>query len=153
MNPTKNIPVVLVVDDEPSVLEAFETILEGEFTVVTAGSGKEALDKIALEPVNLVFLDLTMPDMDGMQVLRRIREHHDNLPVIMATADNSARRAVEALQMGAFNYITKPFNVEEVMALAQRAMEQERLLREVVYLRSQKEAAKFENIIGSSRKI
>ena len=153
MNPTKNIPVVLVVDDEPSVLEAFETILEGQFTVVTAGSGKEALDKIALEPVNLVFLDITMPDMDGMQVLRRIREHDDNLPVIMATADNSARRAVEALQMGAFNYITKPFNVEEVMALAQRAMEQERLLREVVYLRSQKEAAKFENIIGSSRKI
>jgi DNA-binding NtrC family response regulator len=153
MNNPKNLPVVLVVDDEPSVLETFETILEGKFEVLTARSGKEALDKIAQESINLVFLDIKMPDMDGMQVLRKIKEYDENLSVIMATVTDSARKAVEAMQLGACNYITKPFDVNEVIALAQKAIEQDKLLREVVYLRSQREEIRFENIVGKSKKI
>jgi len=153
MNSPKNLPVVLVVDDEPAVLETFETILEGKFEVLTARSGKEALDKIAKESVNLVFLDILMADMDGMQVLRKLKEYDENLPVIMATATDSARKAVEAILLGACNYITKPFDVDEVIAVAQKAIEQDRLLREVVYLRSQREEIRFENIVGKSKKI
>jgi two-component system response regulator AtoC len=153
MNSPKNLPVVLVVDDEPAVLETFETILEGKFEVLTARSGREALDKIAKESINLVFLDITMPDMDGMQVLRKLKEYDENLSVIMATATDSARKAVEAIQLGACNYITKPFDVNEVIALAQKAIEQDKLLREVVYLRSQREEIRFENIVGKSKKI
>ena len=153
MNNTKNLPVILVVDDESAVLETFETILEEQFKVLKALSGKEALEKIIKESINLVFLDITMPDMDGMQVLRKIKEYDENMPVIMAAATDNARAAVKAMQSGACNYITKPFDAEEVIAVAQKALQQERLLKEVAYLRSQREEIKFENIIGKSRKI
>jgi len=153
MDSKKNLPVVLVVDDEPAVLEAFESILEERFKVLTARGGKEALGIIAKEPIDLVFLDIAMPDMDGMQVLRKIKEYDENLCVIMATATDSARKAVEAMQLGAFNYIAKPFDVEEVMTLALKAVEQEKLLREVVYFRRQREEIGFDNIIGKSKKI
>ncbi|MCX5701615.1 MAG: sigma-54 dependent transcriptional regulator [Candidatus Omnitrophica bacterium] len=153
MNNPKNLPIALVVDDEPAVLETFETILEGRFEVLTARSGKDALDKIAKESINLVFLDIAMPDMDGMQVLRKIKEYDENLPVIMATATDSARKAVEAMQLGASNYITKPFDVDEVITVAEKALEQDKLFREVVYFRSQREETKFENIVGKSKKI
>jgi len=143
MDSKKNLPVVLVVDDEPAVLEAFESILEERFKVLTARGGKEALGIIAKEPVDLVFLDIAMPDMDGMQVLRKIKEYDENLCVIMATATDSARKAVEAIQLGAFNYIAKPFDVEEVMTLALKAVEQEKWLEEIG----------FDNIIGKSKKI
>lgn len=153
MNNPKNLPVVLVVDDEPVVLETFESILEGQFEVITARTGKEALDKITKESINLVFLDIKLPDMDGMQVLRKMKEYDENLSVIMATATDSARKAVEAMQLGACNYITKPFDVDEVIAVAKKAIERDKLLREVVYLRSQREETKFENIVGKSKKI
>jgi len=153
MNKSKNLPVVLVVDDEPRALETFESILEGRFEILTARSGKEALDKVAKESIDLVFLDIKMPDMDGMEVLRRIKERDGNMAVIMATATDSARRAVEAMQLGACDYITKPFDVDEVIAVAQKAIERERLVREVVYLRSQIEEVRFENIVGRGKKI
>lgn len=153
MNNTKNLPVVLVVDDEPAALEAFEAILDGRFEVLTARSGKEALDKIVKEPINLIFLDIKMPDIDGMQVLRKIKEYDGNVPVIMATAVDSTHTAVEAMQLGACDYITKPFDVEEVIAVAQKAIEQDKLRREVTYLRSQREEIGFENIVGKSKKI
>jgi len=153
MNNTKNLPVVLVVDDEPAALETFEAILDGQFEVLTARSGKEALDKIVKEPINLIFLDIKMPDMDGMQVLRKIKEYDGSLSVIMATAVDSTHTAVEAMHLGASDYITKPFDVEEVIAVAQKAIAQERLAKEVIYLRSQREEIGFENIVGKSKKM
>jgi len=153
MNNPKKLPVVLVVDDEPAALETFEAILEGKFEVLTARSGKEALDKVSREQIDLVFLDITMPDIDGMVVLRKIKEYDKNLSVIMATATDSARKAVEAMRSGACDYITKPFDVQEVITVAQKAIEQEKLLKEVAYLRSQREEIKFENIVGKSKKI
>jgi len=153
MNNTKNLPVVLVVDDEPAALEAFEAILDGQFEVLTARSGKEALDKIVKEPINLIFLDIKMPDMDGMQVLRKIKEYDGSLSVIMATAVDSTHTAVEAMRLGACDYITKPFDVEEIIAVARKAIAQERLAKEVIYLRSQREEIGFENIVGKSKKM
>ena len=148
----KNLPVVLVADDEPAVLAAFEAILDGQFRVLTAQSGKEALDIISKELINLVFLDIKMPDMDGLAVLRKIKEYDENLAVIMATATDSARQAVEAMQSGACNYIIKPFEVAEVIATARKAIEQDNLLKEVIYLRSPREEIGFENIVGQSKK-
>ena len=136
---------VLVVDDELIVSQTFEAILDGRFKVLTAGNGKEALDKINKESVNLVFLDIKMSDMDGMEVLRRIKEYDKDLSVIMATATDSARTAVEAMHLGACNYITKPFDVDEVIAIAQKALERQKLLKEVAYFRSQREEIKFDN--------
>lgn len=140
-------------DDEPAVLAAFESILDGQFRVLTARSGKEALDIISKELINLVFLDIKMPDMDGMQVLRKLKEYDKDLSVVMATATDSARKAVEAMQSGACNYIIKPFEVAEVIAVARKAIEEDNLLKEVIYLRSQREEISFENIVGKSKKI
>lgn len=142
-----------MVDDEAAVLAAFEAILDGQFRVLTAGSGKEALDIISKELINLVFLDIKMPDMDGMQLLRKLKEYDKDLSVIMATATDSARKAVEAMQSGACNYIIKPFEVAEVIAVAHKAIERDNLLKEVIYLRSQREEISFENIVGKSKRI
>ncbi len=149
----RNLPVVLAVDDEPAVLASLEAILENEFEVLTGRSGKEALEKINSREVDLVFLDIVMPDMDGMRVLRRIKECDDNLPVIMATASDSCRRAVEAMRAGAADYIVKPFDADEVVTVAKKALERKALVKEVACLRSQRENISFDNIVGKSRKI
>lgn len=149
----KNLPGVLVVDDEPGVLESFEAILDGRYRVLTADSGRQALSRIAQEAVDLVFLDIKMPDMDGMEVLRRIKEYDEGLSVIMATATDSARAAIEAMHLGACNYITKPFDVDAVIAVAQKAIERGNLLREVAYFRSQREKIRFETIVGENGKM
>jgi two-component system response regulator AtoC len=153
MSNTKNLPAILLVDDEPSVLEALETILEEQFKVTKALSGKEALEKINNDSIDLVFLDIAMPDINGMEILRRIKECDENLPVIMATVTDSARQAVKAMRLGACDYITKPFDIDEVITVAQKAIVQHKLRREVIYLRSQRQGAGFENIIGKSKKI
>lgn len=147
----KKLPVVLVVDDEPTVLESFKTILEEEYEVITAQTGTEALDIIHRTYINLVFLDIKLPDMDGMEVLKQIKEYDENLAVIMATATDSAKTAVESMQLGASNYITKPFDIDEVLAVPQKAIERDNLLKEVVYLRSQQKEIGFNNIIGRSQ--
>ncbi|MFH1594120.1 MAG: sigma-54 dependent transcriptional regulator [Candidatus Omnitrophota bacterium] len=153
MSSEKNLPVILVVDDEPIVLETFSAILDGEFKVLRAQGGKEALEKVAKEAIDLVFLDIKMPDIDGLQVLRRIKEYDNNLSVIMATAADDAKTAVEAMRLGAYHYITKPFDVNEVTILARKAIERGKLLKEVAYFRSQKEVVRFDNIIGKSEKM
>ena len=149
----RNLPVILAVDDNLSVLASLEAILENDFEVLTASNARDALEKINNREVSLVFLDIAMPDMDGMQILRRIKEYDQNLPVIMATASDSCRKAVEAMRSGASDYIAKPFDADEVVAVAKKALEQKELVKEVVYLRSQREDIRFENIVGQSRKI
>ncbi|MFH1772497.1 MAG: sigma-54 dependent transcriptional regulator [Candidatus Omnitrophota bacterium] len=144
-------PVILVVDDDPSVLEAFKVILDEQFKILTAQSGKSALDTVSKEPVDLVFLDIAMPDIDGMKILRTMKELDANLSIIIATATDSAKMAVEAMRLGACNYITKPFDPDEVVAVAQKALEREELLKEVAYFRSQREEIKFDNIVGKSK--
>jgi len=143
MRNTKKLPGILVVDDEPAVLETFKTILDGRFKVLTAGDGKEALEKIAAESIGLVFLDIKMPDMDGMQVLRRIKEYDENLCVVMATATDSAKTAVKAMQSGACNYITKPFEPDKVIALAEEALERKKGREEI----------RFDNIVGKNKEM
>lgn len=149
----KNLPAVLVVDDEPMALEMFKTILDGEFQVLTASSGQEALDIVSRQTIHLVFLDITMPDIDGMLVLRRIKEYDQDLSVIMATATDSARKAVEAMRLGACNYITKPFDVDEIVTVARKALETNKLLKEITYFRSQREEIRFDNIIGKGKQM
>ena len=150
---TANLPTVLVVDDEPSVLESFHAIFDGRFNVVTARSGNEALKKVARGSINVVFLDIALPDADGLQVLRSIRQCDGNVSVIMATASDSARMAVQALQWGACDYITKPFDAQELISAADKALRQERLTRKILSARAPQETCLFENIIGNGKKM
>jgi len=98
-------------------------------------------------------MDVQMPDMDGMDVLREIKEYDENLSVVMVTATDSAKAAVKAMRLGASGYITKPFDPDEVAAVANRTMERVKLFKELAYLRSQRKDIKFDNIIGKSRKM
>jgi len=148
------LPNILVVDDEPNVIESFKQVLEGDYKVSTATSGEEALEKVEKENLDIVLLDIKMPGMDGMEVLQRIGQLKENVDVIMVTAVNTMKTAIEAMKLGAYDYITKPFDVDEVIVSINKALEKRRLTRELSYLRSQvAKPVKFDNIIGTSEKM
>jgi two-component system response regulator AtoC len=117
---------VLLVDDEPAVLYTLQEVLgERGDTVVTASSGQVALER--LEGVEAIVTDLAMPGMDGMALLRAVRERDPELPVIVLTAQGSERAAVTAMKAGAYDYLRKPFDIDEVGLVVERAAETYRL--------------------------
>jgi two-component system response regulator AtoC len=117
---------VLIIDDEPALRFAVQEVLEGHgLEVVTAESATQALS--ALDDVDVVVSDYMMPDMDGMQVLEKIRTAHPALPVILVTAHGSERLAVRALKQGAYDYLSKPFDNDELFFTIDRAAETRRL--------------------------
>ncbi len=115
-------PVVLVVDDDAGVRFTLAEVLgEADVEVLQAASGDQALELLARQEVHLVFTDLRMPGMDGLELLRRVRADHPAVLVVMITAHGSEAAAVQAMKLGAYDYFAKPFEVEEVLAVAQRA--------------------------------
>jgi two-component system, NtrC family, response regulator AtoC len=120
----KKLPQILVVDDEPNVGMIFHRILEQDgYEVVSASNGEECLR--ALKNINprLVFLDLRMPGMDGLETLRRIRETHPSLPVVVMTAYKTITSAIESMKLGAFDYLVKPLDVEKLKVFVKQAFE------------------------------
>jgi DNA-binding NtrC family response regulator len=145
---------ILVVDDEPSVRESLRMVLKERYEVITAKSGDEALEKIDTEPVDVVLLDIIMPGMDGLEVLERIKQRASTPQVIMLTATKTVKTAVNAMKLGAFDYITKPFDVDELQLIVDRAVQSAALAREVEALRSEVGVRyRFDNIVGHSRNI
>jgi DNA-binding response OmpR family regulator len=110
-------PAVLVVDDEAAIREALERALRLEgFAVRTAAGGREALDEIGGRPPAIVLLDITMPDLDGVQVVKRLRAEGNDVPVCVLSARNEVDDRVRGLQAGADDYLVKPFALEELVA-------------------------------------
>src|SRR6184192_971025 len=129
--PQPNAVKCLVVDDEPRLRRVLVRLLEGEgFTCAEAGSGTEALEKMHAEPVPLVISDLRMPQMDGVTLLREIVARWPDTAVIVVTAVTEVESAVACLQLGAFDYVAKPFHNEEVRARVAQALDKRRLLLE-----------------------
>ena len=121
----------LVVDDEPRLRQALVRLMQLDgFTCFECGSGIEALDILAREPVILILSDLRMPKMDGAMLLREVRERYPDVAVIMITAVAEVEVAVECLGRGAMDYISKPFVLEEVRARVKQALERRRLVLE-----------------------
>jgi DNA-binding NtrC family response regulator len=142
-------PVVLVVDDDAGLRESFRLILEDDYEVLEAPDGPHALDIVRGSQVDLVLLDLRLPGIDGIEVLERIKALDESLEVILVTAVQTVRSAVAAMKLGAFDYITKPFEEEEILPLVRRALEKRALTREVVYLRSELARRQdFEELVG-----
>ena len=107
---------VLVVDDEPALLRAVGAALKARgYDVATVGTGQAAIDAIALTPPDVVVLDLGLPDLDGIEVCRRVREWSD-VPIVVLSAEGSEERKVLALDQGADDYVTKPFSTAELLA-------------------------------------
>jgi DNA-binding NtrC family response regulator len=145
---------ILVVDDESLIRWSLAERLKSDgYRVLEAETGGAALDQLP-EGVDLVLLDYRLPDNDGVSVLRRIKEFDQDILVILLTAYATVETAVEAMKLGAFHFANKPFNVDEVVATVESALETTRLRREVRRLRNN--AAKpytLHSIIGSSEEI
>lgn len=143
---------ILIVDDEVSVRDSLRMIFKKDYQVIMAGSAEEAIIKVKSEEPDLIFLDIIMPEKDGMQALKEIRGMHPQIPVIMLTATKTLKTAVEAMKLGAYDYITKPFDVEELKLIAQKALESRDLRRENRRLQGEvEERYHFDNIIGKSK--
>jgi DNA-binding NtrC family response regulator len=142
-------PVILVVDDDAGVRESFRLILEDGFEIRDAPDGPQALDIVKTSQVDVVLLDIRLPEMDGIEVLERIKALDEGVEVILVTAVKTVRTAVAAMKAGAFDYLTKPFDEEELLALIGRALERRTLAREVVYLRSElAQRHDFDELVG-----
>lgn len=115
---------VLIVDDEPSIRDSLQLLLKHNFDVTTAPDGQAALDLMGALSPDLVLLDLIMPNLGGMDTLRRIKELHHDVPVIMLTGSSTVKTAVQAMKIGAKDYVNKPFDVEELTSIIVRTLEE-----------------------------
>jgi DNA-binding NtrC family response regulator len=143
---------ILVIDDEPSIRELLKDFLTGKgFEVVTASNGESGIHLLKEEKFDLLLLDLMMPGMNGMDVLRDIASEQIDVPAIMITAYASVSTAVEAMKLGAFDYITKPFVLEDVHLAIKRALDVSRLQEENSRLKKElKKKFSTHKIIGNS---
>jgi len=143
---------ILIVDDEDIVIRSCQRILAaGDFQVDAARNGLEALAKVQKGDYDMLILDIKMPKMNGIEVLQRVKEAYPDIDVIMITGLNQIDTAVKAMKLGAFDYLPKPFDPEELEIVVARAFERRQLLQENVNLKNEVSARyRFENIIGSS---
>ncbi|MCK5307529.1 MAG: sigma-54-dependent Fis family transcriptional regulator, partial [Zetaproteobacteria bacterium] len=127
---------VLIVDDESDIRWVLNRLLkEKKLDVVEAGDGRRALDLLLNEDFSLALLDINIPEKDGLEVLTELKESGIVTPVIIMTAQSTMQNAIEAMKRGAFDYITKPFDIDEIDLLVDRALEFKGLKREVVSLK------------------
>jgi DNA-binding NtrC family response regulator len=143
---------ILCVDDEDIVLQSCRrTFEEGGLRIDTAASGEEALKRIDEGNYDVVLLDIMMPSIDGLEVLQRIKETHPDIEVVMVTGLSQIETAVRSMKLGAFDYLPKPFDPDELKVVVERALERRRLLRENLDLKTAVSSKyRFENIIGAS---
>ncbi|MDT8390777.1 MAG: sigma-54 dependent transcriptional regulator [Lentisphaeria bacterium] len=141
---------ILVVDDEPSIVEVLKTLLGREgYAVTVAVDGTEAVQKMAAETFDLLISDVRMQPMDGVTLLRQAREMNEHLAIIMMTAYATVETAVEAMKNGAFDYVCKPFKIDELMLTVQRALSYEHALQENETLKENLNATKhFHSLVG-----
>lgn len=147
-------PLLLVVDDEAGVRQSLQMIFNKTFRVLEAVSADEAIQKVTDETPDVVLLDIVMPGADGLAVLKQMRTLHPECQIIMLTGLNTARTAFTAKGTGAFDYVTKPFDVEELRMRVEHAVEKVQLSRELERLKEEV-GRKYgiDHVIGKSKQI
>jgi len=141
---------VLIADDEANMRWVLERALsKAGYDVETAEDGQLALDRALAERPDLVLVDLKMPKMDGLSVLRALKEHYPDLMIIMMTAHGSTASAIEAMKAGAHDYLMKPFDIEELLITVFKAFEVERLREQVDYLKGEVQSNSWQ-LVGNS---
>ena len=146
---------ILIIDDEKSMREFLSIMLEKEgYRTIAIDNGNDALKFIKDNDYDLIITDIKMPKITGIDILRESMTLHQNTPVIMITAFASTEVAVEAMKLGAHDYITKPFNVDEIKIIIKNAIEKKSLFDENIFLKEElKGRYHFSNIVGKSEKI
>lgn len=144
---------ILLVDDEPSILSVLSVLLKAEgYEVVPCDGGEKAIELIKNTPFDLMISDIRMRPIDGMALLKLATEHQPSMSVLMVTGYGTVETAVESLKLGAFDYITKPFKLDELIITVKRAVEYNKALSENVQLKAQLTGQyQFENIVAESR--
>lgn len=143
---------VLLIDDEARVRTSLKMVLEPAYEILQAADAQEGLDVFRKEGPDLVLLDVILPGTDGLAVLQTLRSESKMVPVIMLTGTKLVKTAVDAMKLGAADYLSKPFDVEELRLVVDRALESLELQREVKQLRSQVvQRYAFHNLIGKSQ--
>ncbi len=143
---------ILVVDDELSMREFISILLEREgYEVLTAADADTALERLASSAIDLVISDVQMPGLNGLELLARIRASSPETAVLLITAYSTAEQAVEAMKLGAYDYLAKPFKVEEIKVLVRNALEKRDLQRENLQLKEKAQACEgFGSLLGIS---
>ena len=146
---------ILIIDDEKSILDLLSVVFKKEgYTVETALSAKMALELIDKEEFDLVLTDIKLPQMSGMKILQYVKEKYPAMPVVMITAYGTIKQAIEALKMGAMDYIVKPFNMEELKIIVAQGLENRRIQQENVLLKKDlEEKYGMNNMVGKSKKM
>ena len=145
---------ILIVDDEQPVIDSLQLLLEPDFDILLAPNGESALQLIKQKPVDLVFLDITLPGISGFEVLKEIKLYDESLEVVMLTADEKVKTAMRAMELGAFHYITKPYDKDDILLITRRVFEKKNMADEITSLRDEvKQHDAFFGMIGHSPQI
>jgi two-component system response regulator HydG len=144
---------ILIVDDEETMRDSMSQVLRKEGCVVKgAGDGRTGLALFNRETFHVVFLDLRLPESDGLDVLSQMKESSPETPVVIITAYGTIESAVEAIKLGAFDYMAKPFTPEEIRVITKKALESRKIILENIYLRDELKARhEFDTVIGKSK--
>ncbi len=143
---------VLIVDDEVGARESLKMILKNDYEVILAKNAEEAFLQIKAHSPDIILLDIILPDLDGLKVLDQIKQNDPDMVVIMITATKTVKTAVEAMKLGAYDYVTKPFDIDELRLIISRSLSTKALEQEVKYRREEMDKNfDFGNIIGKSK--
>jgi two-component system response regulator AtoC len=145
---------ILVVDDEQPTIDSLTLLLGDDFNLWIARSGEEALQIISSQSPDLVFLDITLQGIDGFEVLKEIKRHDDSIEVVMLTADEKAKTAIRAIDLGAFSYITKPYDKDDILLATRRVFEKKHMTEEIISLKDEVEQRdSFHSMVGQDPKM
>jgi DNA-binding NtrC family response regulator len=143
---------VLIVDDEVGARESLKMILKNDYEVFLARDAEEAFSQIKAHSPDVILLDIILPDLDGIKVLEKLKKNDPDVIVIMITATKTVKTAVEAMKLGAYDYVTKPFDIDELRLIITRSLSTKALEHEVKYRREEMDKSfDFGNIIGKSK--
>src|SRR3989339_1460935 len=143
---------ILAIDDEKDMLTTYESILKKKYQLSLAENASEALTAIENNEPDLLLLDLRMPETDGLELLKKIRPLYPEIDIIVVSASKDIADAVEAMKLGAIDYISKPFEVSELLITIEKALEKHALIKENYYLKEMlKETTSYCNLIGQSQ--
>ncbi len=145
---------ILVTCEEEGVRESLKLILEDDYDVLEAGTGRAALELVGKQPIHLVFLDVKLPDMGGIEMLKQLKELKKDLDVIVLTSVTDVKTVVQAIKLSAYDYIVKPFEPDEIRCIVGKALEKYEGVQEGIVLQEEVSRQRgFAGIIGTSEKM